>query len=132
MGMTFDVIVRGGANPEPTAEPTDGGHSGHGATADPDAKLSTVIDPVAPQLTGESVHRYDFRVTEVPLEVAPGVWQRRWTFNGGSVGPTLRGRVGDQFEITLINDGTMGHSIDFHAGAVAPDEPMRTIAPGRR
>lgn len=25
----------------------------------------------------------------------------------------------------------MGHSIDFHAGALAPDEPMRTIAPGQ-
>ena len=62
--------------------------------------------------------------------MAPGLWQRRWTFNGESVGPTLRLRAGDEVEITLINDGTMGHSIDFHAGAVAPDEPMRTIAPG--
>ena len=76
------------------------------------------------------MHRHEFRVTEVPLEVAPGLWQQRWTFNGGSVGPTLRGKVGDTFEITLINDGTMGHSIDFHAGDVAPDAPMRTIAPG--
>jgi nitrite reductase (NO-forming) len=25
----------------------------------------------------------------------------------------------------------MGHSIDFHAGSVAPDRPMRTIAPGQ-
>ena len=35
----------------------------------------------------------------------------------------LRGRVGDTFEITLINDGTIDHGIDFHAGALAPDEP---------
>jgi nitrite reductase (NO-forming) len=42
----------------------------------------------------------------------------------------LHGRVGDRFEITLVNDGTIGHSIDFHAGALAPDGPMRTIAPG--
>jgi nitrite reductase (NO-forming) len=26
----------------------------------------------------------------------------------------------------------MGHGIDFHAGALAPDGPMRTIAPGER
>src|SRR5690606_19696977 len=45
-------------------------------------------------------------------------------------GPTLRGKVGDVFEITLVNDGTMGHSIDFHAGSLAPDRPMRTIPPG--
>jgi len=38
--------------------------------------------------------------------------------------------VGDTFHVTLINDGSMGHSIDFHAGELAPDEPMRTIAPG--
>ena len=69
-------------------------------------------------------------MTEVALEVAPGVWQRRWTYNGGPVGPTLHGRVGDVFEITLVNDGSMGHSIDFHAGALAPDRPMRTIPPG--
>ncbi len=36
------------------------------------------------------------------------------------------------FEITLVNDGTIGHSIDFHAGALAPAVPMRTIQPGER
>ena len=38
--------------------------------------------------------------------------------------------VGDNFVVTLVNDGSIGHSIDFHAGALAPDGPMRTIAPG--
>ena len=42
----------------------------------------------------------------------------------------LHGRVGDVFEVTLVNDGSIGHSIDFHAGALAPDRPMRTIPPG--
>ena len=127
MGMTFDVVVRGSAEPtDPVGEPT---HR-HRAQGDPDARLATFVDPVAPPLPEGTVHRHEFRVTEVPLEVAPGLWQQRWTFNGGSVGPTLRGKVGDTFEITLINDGTMGHSIDFHAGDVAPDAPMRTIAPG--
>src|SRR5699024_9354654 len=45
-------------------------------------------------------------------------------------GPTLRGKIGDTFKITLVNHGSMGHSIDFHASHLAPDEPMRTIAPG--
>ena len=39
--------------------------------------------------------------------------------------------MGDAFEVTLVNDGTIGHSIDFHAGTMAPDEPMRTVEPGR-
>ncbi len=63
-------------------------------------------------------------------EVAPGVTQRLWTFGGEAPGPVLHGRVGDVFDITLVNHASMSHSIDFHAGQVAPDAVMRTIAPG--
>lgn len=31
----------------------------------------------------------------------------------------------------MVNNGDIGHSIDFHAGQVSPDESMRTIAPGQ-
>ena len=135
MGMVLDIVVEGEA---PAVAPADaaGGHAGHGTAhagaipAVPDATLSRVVDPALAPLGEERVHRVTFTVTEVPLEVAPGLWQTRWTFNGGSVGPTLHGRVGDVFEVTLVNDGTIGHSIDFHAGALAPDRPMRTIPPG--
>lgn len=102
---------------DPMAEPADG------FTAR-DARLPA-IDPSGPRL-----HRHTFTVKEAEAEVAPGVRQTLWTFNGTAPGPVLRGRVGDTFEITLVNDGTIGHSIDFHAGALAPDRPMRTIQPG--
>lgn len=127
-GMTFEVIVADA--PAAPVEDSGGHHDPGNVRFDPQAQLSHVIDPVVPAWMDEPVHEVTLTVTEEPLEVAPGVWQRRWTFNGESVGPTLRGRVGDVFEITLINDGTIGHSIDFHAGALAPDEPMRTIGPG--
>jgi nitrite reductase (NO-forming) len=104
-------------------------HDMGSATGQPTA-APDVVDPVLAPLTAEREHHLTLTVTEVPLEVAPGVWQRRWTYNGSPVGPTLHGRVGDVFVITLVNDGTMGHSIDFHAGALAPDRPMRTIEPG--
>ncbi|MFC0602532.1 multicopper oxidase domain-containing protein [Streptomyces palmae] len=59
--------------------------------------------------------------------------QQMWTFGGTAPGPTLRGRVGDVFEVTLVNDDpSMGHGIDLHAGSLAPDRPMRTIQPGER
>jgi nitrite reductase (NO-forming) len=70
-------------------------------------------------------------VQEIEREVSPGVTQQLWTYGGSMPGPVLHGRVGDVFEITLVNDGTLGHSIDFHAGALAPERPMRTIAPGK-
>ncbi|MGO4957100.1 multicopper oxidase domain-containing protein [Luteococcus sp. Sow4_B9] len=85
--------------------------------------------PPAPQ---GRLHRHTLRVTDEVVEVAPGVRQTLWLFNGQAPGPVLRGRVGDVFEITLVNDSGMGHGIDFHAGALAPDRPMRTIAPGER
>ena len=64
------------------------------------------------------------------IEVAPGVKQLMWTFDGKVPGTILRGKVGDLFNITLVNEGTMGHSIDFHASKVAASDEMRTIQPG--
>ena len=131
MGMVFDVIVRGTDVPGATAGSTPTpSHEGHGETPAEAPPIQSVVDPVLAPASDARVHEVELRVTEVPLEVGPGLWQQRWTFNGKSVGPTLRGRVGDVFKVTLVNDGTIGHSIDFHAGALAPDVPMRTIAPG--
>jgi nitrite reductase (NO-forming) len=90
-------------------------------------------DPKAPAASSEpagTVHKLAIAATEEQLEVAPGVTQLMWTFNGEVPGPTLRGKVGDVFEITLTNEGEFGHSIDFHASKVAWDDEMRTIAPG--
>ena len=136
LGMVFDVIVNGapGATTQPSAAASEpSGHEGHTNPGNaPTLAADQVVDPVLPPLTDERVRKLTLTVTEVPLQVAPGVWQRRWTYNGRPVGPTLHGRVGDVFEITLVNDGSMGHSVDFHAGALAPDRPMRTIEPGER
>ena len=133
MGMTLDIIVRGtdGASAEPPSDPSGTpSHDGHGMPPAQAAPILGVVDPELAPASESRVHEVELRVTEVPLEVGPGLWQQRWTFNGSSVGPTLRGEVGDVFEVTLVNDGTIGHSVDFHAGALAPDVPMRTIAPG--
>ncbi|SET46329.1 multicopper oxidase domain-containing protein [Nonomuraea wenchangensis] len=82
---------------------------------------------------GGTEHHVEIRADDkVVQEVAPGVRQRVWTFNGTMPGPVLRGKVGDVFVVTFVNGGTMGHGIDFHAGATAPDGPMRTIQPGER
>ncbi len=136
MGMTFSVRVtgtpipghpgHGGPAHAPPISPADIAHS---LAADPGPGF-TARDAALPPATAD--HRITLPVTEIQREVSPGITQRLWTFGGTAPGPTLRGRVGDVFEITLVNDGTTGHSIDFHAGALAPDEPMRTIQPGQR
>lgn len=90
----------------------------------------SAYDPVLAPLTATRTHRVTLTVEEREQEVAPGTWQRRWTYNGTSPGPTLHGSVGDVFEVTLVNHGTMGHSTDFHAGSRAPDDVMRTVPPG--
>ena len=86
----------------------------------------------AEKVNGKTVRKVTLEVEEVDREVAPGVTVHMWTFNGQNMAPILRGKVGDVFEITLINNGTMGHSLDFHAGMVSPDNTMKTIAPGER
>ncbi|CND75921.1 multicopper oxidase type 3 [Mycobacterium tuberculosis] len=81
---------------------------------------------------GAKEHRVELHATDRELEVAPGVRQTMWTFGGTVPAPVLRGKIGDVFVVTLVNDSTMGHGIDFHAGSLAPDVPMRTIGPGER
>lgn len=134
MGMVFDVKVAGVSS--------NTSHSGHQHSA---SSQSAQVDlnwqppsyfkahdaraprPPAPG----TVHRHTLRVSEITAQVGAGVTQKRMTYNGGVPGPVLRGQVGDHFEITLVNDGTMSHSIDFHAGVLAPDKPMRSISPGQ-
>lgn len=143
MGMTVDVIPVDAQGQEVTATGTDGSHGSHGhaehtgtdpaqaadLNAAPGEGFTTRSPALAPA-SDETVHRMTLDVQEVAREVAPGVTLDAWTYNGQYMGPTLRGKVGDTFEITLTNGGTMGHSVDFHAGDISPDQAMRTIAPG--
>jgi len=130
---------------------TDGGAASHGGT-DASAGLVTVgetyegtlsydpgaappdgleaRDPRLPPAPDQDVHELTIRATQIEGEVAPGVTQELWTFGDLVPGPTLRGKVGDVFRITFVNDGEMGHSIDFHASKVDPGTEMRTIQPG--
>lgn len=109
------------------------GHGGHAAPAQvPPGPAAAARDAVLPPLRSGRVHRRTLRIRDVVHEVSPGVTQRLWTFDGSAPGPTLHGRVGDRFVVTLVNEGSVGHSIDFHAGERAPDRVMRTIPPGGR
>jgi len=138
MGMAFTVnavgVASAAARPAAPPEGTTDDHAQHGAMV-PGGSPSPGFeahDAVLPPLPRGRVHRRTFHVRDVQREVAPGVTQTLWTYGGGAPGPTLHGRVGDRFVITLVNDASVGHSIDFHAGSRAPDQVMRTIPPGGR
>lgn len=87
-------------------------------------------DPTLAPAPGGTEHEVTWHMTEEVFEIAPGVTQELWTFDGQVPGPVLRGKVGDIFTVTIVNDGAMGHSLDFHASKVAWDDEMRTIQPG--
>lgn len=142
-GMILDLKIIGGAtqvahtsnmsaaSATPDGSAADSGSAVIDSAASPPDSFEA-RDPVLPWVTTSpgTVHEITIDATEEVIEVAPGVTQKMWTFNGQVPGPVLRGKVGDTFRITLTNEGEVGHSIDFHASKVAWDDEMRTIAPG--
>ena len=135
MGMVLDVVVTGAPGPASKANPADAAAAappGDEAPVDlsgTPAAGFTAVPAALPPLDGARTHAVTLTIEEVELEVAPGVRQKRWTFNGAVPGPTLHGRVGDTFVVTLVNHGSMGHSVDFHAGS---GRPTRSCAPSPR
>jgi plastocyanin len=137
-GMTFEVRVSGSA---PAAAAAAADHTDasldDSAKLDPNATPPAAWQPYDPKLApapGGREHKLTMTATEGVVEVAPGVKQQMWSFNGKVPGPAVRGRVGDLFTITLVNDkrNKLGHSIDFHASKVAWNDEMRTINPGEQ
>ena len=95
MGMTVDVIPVDAQGQEVTATGTDGAHGSHGhaehtgtdpaqaadLNAAPGEGFTTRSPELAPA-SNETVHRMTLDVQEVAREVAPGVTQDVWTYNG--------------------------------------------------
>lgn len=139
-GMVMDINVVGESGPATQQVSQGAANTGVGEGINPnDAKIDKnaepaqgfkAADPVLKPAPGGTVHDLTFEATDVEMEVAPGVKQLMWTFNDTVPGPTLRGKVGDVFNITLVNKGAIGHSIDFHASQTNMDGDMRTIQPG--
>lgn len=100
-------------------EITQGGHQTKANTK----VVDIVRDPAdVPPTIGNrkpSVVQVSLTAEEVvgTLDPAAGTTYRYWTFNGKVPGPMIRGRQGDNVEVTLRNDASshMAHSVDFHA-----------------
>ena len=90
---------------------------------------------VPPAITRTATTTVEVSITtkEVIGEVAPGVYQNFWTFDGKVPGPFIRVRVGDRVVVHFTNDPTSlhHHTIDFHA-VIGPGggAPVLMAAPG--
>jgi nitrite reductase (NO-forming) len=70
-------------------------------------------------------------VKEVLISIAPDIAYHAWTFNGTVPGPVIRVRQGQVVHFTLVNDGTMPHSIDFHAAQTPWNVNYQPVDPGK-
>jgi len=138
-GMTMTITL-GTKPPQRSGTDTDmgmgatGGDSGQDAVA-PDLAAAPgagwrAPDAALPPVPAGTVHEVTWYMRDVVSEVAPGVRQQLWTFDGGVPGPVLHGRVGDTFAITVRNDTTMTHNLDLHVESGPPAAVMAPIAPG--
>ncbi|MCP4435432.1 MAG: multicopper oxidase domain-containing protein [Actinomycetia bacterium] len=137
-GMEMDIVVTGSSSSgdDGGSDMADHSTSSSGAEfaeIDPNAEPEQgwePRDPTLPPAPDDTVHEVTWPMTHLVMDVAPGVSQELWTFDDQVPGPTLRGKVGDIFRVTIVNDTPMDHSVDFHASKVAWNDEMRSIGPG--
>jgi nitrite reductase (NO-forming) len=122
-GTGYSVLDGSGANPVVVAQETEPGPriSGKVTSAHP-AALEPAGVEATKQLTIEAI--------DATVEIGAGVQYRAWTFGGTVPGPVVHVRQGDTIDFTLVNNGSTGHSLDFHAAQIPPEVNYRTILPG--
>ncbi|HET7474248.1 MAG TPA: multicopper oxidase domain-containing protein [Candidatus Limnocylindrales bacterium] len=127
-GMTGTVTVSGA--PAASGPPTTSGGTAAAPVEDPNAPPYVLRDPTAPKVLAGTVHDIDLPIVETDITVAKGFVVHAWTFGGTVPGPTIRVHLGDTVRVHLKNEGTMTHSIDFHASQTAMNHQMVEIQPG--
>ena len=148
MGMELKIRAKGGTVAEQSRSSAGKAVQSHVPSV---AKLKSQAeksDPAKAALPPLDNHgkagtrKYTLDVKERKEQVAAGFDRTVWSFDDAgdprdkgsrplAQGPVLRGRVGDTFEVTIRNKGSMSHSIDFHAGPAVPQTMMRNIEPGK-
>jgi nitrite reductase (NO-forming) len=90
------------------------------------------FDPTLPPASSDTVKEITLHVRDVVGEVAPDVPVDLWTFDGTVPGPVLHLNQGDTVKFTLVNDGTIEHSIDFHAAQTPWNKNYVSVKPGEK
>ncbi len=103
------------------------------APANADA-LATTHKPFPAELPAAPagpVANVNLTLSDITVEIAPGVKYSAWAWAGGAPGPVIHVRQGQLVKITLTNKGAIPHSVDFHAARVAPDKAFGDVMPGK-
>ncbi len=100
-------------------------------TATPPDVPHQTYNASAPAALGGSTVNVTLTVKELLVSIAPGVVYHARTFNGTVPGPVIRVRQGQTVHFTLVNDGNMPHSIDFHAAQVPWNVDYQEVPVGK-
>jgi nitrite reductase (NO-forming) len=119
----------------PDSKLDTGGHANVHQATSAASKTGTVafhrFEPALPPLAPERTRKVQFTAQEVPIRISDDTVVSAWTFDGDIPGPTLHIRQGDTVEFTLVNHGSIPHSMDFHAAQIDPKVAFRSVAPGQ-
>jgi nitrite reductase (NO-forming) len=74
-------------------------------------------------------------VVDKTVEIAPGVKYNVWAWgetaeSATALGPPIHVREGQRVRFEITNEGSIPHSMDFHAARIAPNEAFRDVMPG--
>ncbi|GHO91947.1 hypothetical protein KSF_019950 [Reticulibacter mediterranei] len=98
------------------------------STANVKHQTYNAVPPAAP--SGNEVN-IKLTMKDDLITIAPGIVYHAWTFNGTVPGPVLRVRQGQMVHTTIVNEGTMAHSIDFHAAQTPWNVNYQSIGVGK-
>jgi nitrite reductase (NO-forming) len=137
-GSNATTVPQGGpgtAVRNPDSKLDTGGHANiHQSTARVANAQNVALhrfDPVLPPVASERTTRLQFTAQEVPIRISDDTVISAWTFDGDIPGPIVHVRQGDTVEFTLLNHGSIPHSMDFHAAQIDPKVAFRSANPGQ-
>lgn len=143
IGAVSDTVAQPAQQPQPHLPNPDSRldtalkHGTHPSSATPGSTVGAAkvpfhrYDPVLPPLTPGKVKRIHMTVREVPVRIGTDSVVAAWTFDGDIPGPIVHVRQGDTVEFTLTNQGTLPHSMDFHAAQIDPKVAFRSVPAGQ-
>lgn len=96
----------------------------------PSGEVTEARDAVLPPVADERTIDLELLAEDTTYDVAAGVPYQAWTFGGLVPGPVIHMRQGDTMRFKLVNNGTIDHSMDFHAAQIDWEANYHSIGVG--